>query len=157
MIKRECLSKKSLKIPKGLSELVNRSFPHSWLITGFVVRSTRRLSLVEQDLLTLPGHLSSPRVFIGSCFSIFSFICTFCRSLFVLLYFFFWPLYRLFFFDLRVLITPTNPVISHEWGKDREVFTTSRTYPWSFVTQIFHSDQPSHSGDRKTSKVMTST
>jgi hypothetical protein len=29
-------------------------------------------------------------------------------------------------------------VISHEWGKDREVFTTSGTYPWSFVTQIFH-------------------
>jgi hypothetical protein len=48
-------------------------------------------------------------------------------------------------------------VIRHEWGKDREVFTTSRTYPWSFVTQIFHSDQPSHSGDRKTSEVMTST
>jgi len=31
-----------------------------------------------------------------------------------------------------------NPVISHERGKDREVFTTSGTYPWSFVTQIFH-------------------
>ena len=28
----------------------------------------------------------------GSCYSIFSFICMFCRSLFVLLYFFFWPL-----------------------------------------------------------------
>jgi hypothetical protein len=27
-------------------------------------------------------------------------------------------------------------VISHEWGKDEEVFTTSETYPWSFVTQI---------------------
>ena len=44
----------------------------------------------------------------------------------------------------------TNPVISHEWGKDREVFTTSGTYPWSFVTQIFHSGQPSHGGDRET-------
>jgi hypothetical protein len=38
----------------------------------------------------------------------------------------------------------TNPVISREWGKDREVFTTSGTYPWSFVTQIFHNGQPSH-------------
>jgi hypothetical protein len=28
----------------------------------------------------------------GSCYSIFSFMCMFCRSLFVLLYFFFWPL-----------------------------------------------------------------
>jgi hypothetical protein len=30
----------------------------------------------------------------------------------------------------------TNPVISREWGKDREVLTTSGTYPWSFVTDI---------------------
>jgi hypothetical protein len=40
------------------------------------------------------------------CYSIFSFICMFCRSLFVLLYFFFWPLCCLFFFDIRILITP---------------------------------------------------
>jgi hypothetical protein len=26
----------------------------------------------------------------------------------------------------------------HDRGKDLEVFTTSGTYPWSFVTQIFH-------------------
>jgi len=26
----------------------------------------------------------------------------------------------------------------------------SGTYPWSFVTQIFHNGQPSHGGDRKT-------
>jgi hypothetical protein len=41
----------------------------------------------------------------------------------------------------------TNPVTSYEWGKDREVFTTSGTYPLSFVTQIFHNSQPSHGGD----------
>ena len=51
----------------------------------------------------------------------------------------------------------TNPVESREWGKDREVFTTSGTYPWSFVTQIFHSCRPSHGGDRKIFEVMTST
>jgi len=28
----------------------------------------------------------------------------------------------------------TNPVISCEWGKNQEVFTTSGTFPWSFVT-----------------------
>jgi len=50
----------------------------------------------------------------------------------------------------------TNPVTSYEWGKDREVFTTSGTYPWSFATQIFHNGQPSHGGDRKTFEVMTS-
>jgi len=26
----------------------------------------------------------------------------------------------------------TNPVTSHEWGKDQKVFTTSGTHPWSF-------------------------
>ena len=41
----------------------------------------------------------------GSCYSNFSFICMFCRSLFVLLYFFFWPLCCLFFFDIQILIT----------------------------------------------------
>jgi hypothetical protein len=51
----------------------------------------------------------------------------------------------------------TNPVISRESGKDREVFTTSGTYPWSFVTQIFHNVQPSHGGDRKIFQVLTST
>ena len=49
----------------------------------------------------------------------------------------------------------TNTVISHERGKDQEVLATSRKYPWSFVTQIFH--QPSHGGDSKTFKVKTST
>ena len=37
------------------------------------------------------------------------------------------------------------------------MFTTSGTYPWSFVTQIFHNGQQSHGGDRKIFKVMTST
>ena len=37
------------------------------------------------------------------------------------------------------------------------MFTTGGTYPWSFVTQIFHNGQPSHGGDRKFFEVMTST
>ena len=32
----------------------------------------------------------------------------------------------------------TNPVISREWRKDREVFTTSGTYPWSFCDTDIH-------------------
>jgi hypothetical protein len=44
----------------------------------------------------------------------------------------------------------TYSVISHERGKNREVFATNGTYPWSFVTKIFLSGQPSHGGDRKT-------
>ena len=51
----------------------------------------------------------------------------------------------------------TNSVISHEWGKDREVFTTRGTNPWWFVTYIFHTGQLSHGGDRKTYEMMTST
>jgi hypothetical protein len=34
-----------------------RSFPHSWLITGFITRITWRVPLVEQELLTSPDHL----------------------------------------------------------------------------------------------------
>ena len=37
----------------------------------------------------------------------------FCRSLFVLLYFFFWPLCCLFFFNIRILITP---LVSSNFG-----------------------------------------
>ena len=59
--------------------------------------------------------------------------------------------------DTRRVSLVTNPVVSHERGKDREVLTTSGTYPWSFVTHIFHSGPPSHGGDRKTFEVMTST
>jgi hypothetical protein len=43
-----------------------RSFPHSRLIT---TRSTRRVPLVEQELLTLPEYLGSPPVFSGVCVS----------------------------------------------------------------------------------------
>jgi hypothetical protein len=45
----------------------SRSFPHSRLITGFVTRVTRRVPLEEQELLTLPEHLSSPSVLSGVC------------------------------------------------------------------------------------------
>ena len=57
---------------------------------------------------------------------------------------------------IRRVNLATNPVISREWGKDREVLTTSGTYPWSFVTQIFQNGQPSHGGGRKMFEVMTS-
>ena len=47
----------------------------------------------------------SPGLQWGWCYSILCFICPFCRSLFVLLSFFFWSLCCLFFFDIRFLIT----------------------------------------------------
>ena len=36
-----------------------RPFLHSWLITGLVTRVTRRMPLMEQELLTIPEHLNS--------------------------------------------------------------------------------------------------
>ena len=60
-------------------------FPHSWLITGFLTRLTRRVSLVEQELPTLPQHLSSPTVFSGVPVTRHLVLCGMvCRSLFVL-------------------------------------------------------------------------
>jgi hypothetical protein len=59
----------------------SRSIPYSWLITVFVTRLTRRMSLVEQELFTIP-ELSGVRVtrslalcvcFVDRCLS----FCTF--------------------------------------------------------------------------------
>jgi hypothetical protein len=44
---------------------LSSSFPNSRLITGFVTRLKRRVPLVEQELLTLPEHLSSPSFLIS--------------------------------------------------------------------------------------------
>jgi hypothetical protein len=49
---------------------------------------------------------STPVLYWDSFYSMISFMCKFCRSLFVRLSFFFWPLCCLSFFDLRILITP---------------------------------------------------
>jgi hypothetical protein len=42
---------------------VKKYLCHKWLITGFVTRLTQQVPLVEQELLTLLEHLSSPPVF----------------------------------------------------------------------------------------------
>ena len=58
-----CVTNEHGYVPLVVS--TSRSFPHSRLITGFVARLTRRVPLVEQELLTLPEHMSSPPVFSG--------------------------------------------------------------------------------------------
>jgi hypothetical protein len=65
------------------------------------------VSLMKQELLTLPEHMSSPPVFSGLhvVWSLF-FCVVLCRSLFVLFPFLVWSLGCLSFFDLRILITP---------------------------------------------------
>ena len=81
-------------------------FPHSRLITGFVTRLACWVSLVEQELLTHLGHLTSLPVFNGVRVTRSLVSCVmFCRSLFVMLSFFFRPLCCLSF-HLRFLITP---------------------------------------------------
>jgi hypothetical protein len=57
---------------------------NSWLVTGFVNRLTRQVPLVEQELLTLPEHLSSSQVFSGVCVtrSLFLCVCFVVRCLF---------------------------------------------------------------------------
>ena len=66
-----------------------RSCFHSWLITVFVARATRRVPYVEQELITLPEHLSSLRTCGIYVAQSFVFYVMFCRSLFFLLYFYF--------------------------------------------------------------------
>jgi hypothetical protein len=85
----------------------SRYFPHSWLITGFVTRLTRRLQLVEQELPTLPEHLSSPSVFTGVRVTRYLVLCAcFVNRCWSFCIFFVWPLCCLSFFELRILITP---------------------------------------------------
>jgi hypothetical protein len=108
--------------------LVNtsRSFPHSWVFTGFVTRLTQRMSLVEQELLTFSNHLSSPPVlsrvrvtrslvlfvcFVDRCWSFFLFAfghCVVCPSIYG---------FRLPLWYLQTLLTPERiyielPVLS---------------------------------------------
>jgi len=44
-------------------------------ITGFVARVTRRVPIVEQELLTVLEHLTSTQVLWGSFCSFFCFLC----------------------------------------------------------------------------------
>ena len=67
-------------------------FSHLYLITALVTRVARRVSHVEQELLTIPEHLSSPSVSSGVNFILLNlnFLCNVtykCRSLFVVLFF----------------------------------------------------------------------
>ena len=81
----------------------------------------------------------------GSCYLIFSFIFMFCRSLFVLLCFFFWPLCCLFLFDILFLIAPLVPspfhttlhrsVIFYQWNL--QVFTIKLYKTHDLTTTIF--------------------
>ena len=54
-----------------------RSFPHSWLIIVFVNKNSTTVVVLKQELLTRPGHLYSHHCILwGSCWSVFSFLCS---------------------------------------------------------------------------------
>ena len=70
-----------------------------------VTRVTRRVPHVEREALIPPDHLSSPLIFSGVGVALSLVFCVmFYRSSFVHLFFFFWPLYCLSFFDFRFLL-----------------------------------------------------
>jgi hypothetical protein len=73
----------------------------------FVTRLTRRMPLVEQDLLKLSEQLGSPPVISGvrGTRSLVLCVCFVDRCL-SFSTFVFWPLCCLFFLDLRIRITP---------------------------------------------------
>ena len=70
-------------------QLTSRSLLYYWLIIcinmenfRLITRLTRRVPPVEQDLLTIPGYLSSPPVSVTRFVSTFSFgYCVVCSSL----------------------------------------------------------------------------
>ena len=71
-------------VPLVVSTL--RSFPHSWLITGFIYGVTRWVSLVELELLSDPVYLGSTSILSGVrsiCIFLYG---GFCRSLFLLFF-----------------------------------------------------------------------
>ena len=64
-------------------------------------------------------------------------MCMFCRSLFVLVFFFFWPFCFLSFFDLRILINPL--VYSNSFHQERKFgpfywSTCSKPAEWGVTT-----------------------
>jgi hypothetical protein len=49
---------------------------HSQLIIGFATRVTRRVPLVEQELLTVTGHMRLSRFFVWLALLNLSFLCS---------------------------------------------------------------------------------
>jgi hypothetical protein len=100
-----------------------------------------------QKVFMLHQFYSNQGFVVGLCYSIFSFLCMFCRSLFVLMYFFFWPLCCWFFFDLRILITflvssnssfENHMIEEISWNFDVTVNSYNNLYlfQWNICTEM---------------------
>jgi hypothetical protein len=117
------------------------SFPHSWLITGFVTIVTRQVPHVEQEWPTLPEHLSSLPVFSGVCVAWSIIFCVvFCRLLFVL-----WSLSDLWFMTSDNLWFMTSDNLwfmtsDNLWSmtSDNPFLVTSNCSYMDYLTYITH-------------------
>jgi hypothetical protein len=89
---------------------------------------TWRVSLVERELLTIPENLNSPPVF--------NFMCLFCRSLFVLLHFFLWPLSSIYGFWLLLWYLQILLFISENRMDNAETYLNGG-YQWWHPFQGF--------------------
>ena len=87
--------------------LITTILSHIYLMYFLFIYSKHPLELNTFKLSTC-FHYNA----VVSCYSIFSCVCMFCRSLFVLFSFFFWSLCCLSFFDLWLLIIPLVSLIS---------------------------------------------
>jgi hypothetical protein len=91
---------------------------------------------LSRNFLPFRSTWVHPGFLVGSCFSIFSFICMFCKFLFVLLFFFIWPLCCLFF-DLRILITP---LVSSNSSRNRLRHSRLIIFSIYSIKQIFKTE-----------------
>ena len=79
---------------------------HSQLIIGFATRVTRWVPLVEQELLTITGHMRLSRFFVWLALLNLSFLCSVLETIICHFVIFHLNTVLFFFFVLRLLITP---------------------------------------------------
>lgn len=116
-----------------------------WCRTQFHIRWRSRPvtvpwqgSLMEQELLLLLENLSSSMLVVG--FVLLKFLCCVFRLLFIIMSFFFWPLYCLSFCYLRVLLIP---VVSLKLYLSNSVWLERDSSMVSVLSTRMHDNTPS--------------
>ena len=117
---------------------------HSRLNTELLIRLTRWVPLVEEELLALPVHLSSSQILWGSC-------CSFFSSLYCVLWIIFYPYHALSVSRLILLLwyfliyyankiknkkyhdVTTVPKSNPKTRRKRNQIEAANTYTWPFT------------------------